>query len=279
MANYPDSLAIEVEDLTVAYQEKPVLWDVDLSVPTGVLMAIVGPNGAGKTTLIKVILGLVRSAAGRVSIYGQSYAVQRRLVGYVPQRGSVDWDFPTSVLDVVMMGRYGALGWIRRPRSKERALALEALEKVGMQDFAHRQISQLSGGQQQRVFLARALVQDAQIYFMDEPFQGVDATTERAIVSLLQELRRAGKTLVVVHHDLQTVTDYFDWVTLLNVRRIASGPVKEVFTEQNLRLAYGGRVAFLNRNRNELVNTQADPQVIETDKGLPEVGNAHSGVG
>ena len=279
MANYPDSLAIEVEDLTVAYQEKPVLWDVDLNVPTGVLMAIVGPNGAGKTTLIKVILGLVRSAAGRVSIYGQSYAVQRRLVGYVPQRGSVDWDFPTSVLDVVMMGRYGALGWIRRPRSKERALALEALEKVGMQDFAHRQISQLSGGQQQRVFLARALVQDAQIYFMDEPFQGVDATTERAIVSLLQELRRAGKTLVVVHHDLQTVTDYFDWVTLLNVRRIASGPVKEVFTEQNLRLAYGGRVAFLNRNRNELVNTQADPQVIETDKGLPEVGNAHSGVG
>ena len=251
MANYSGSLAIEVEDVTVAYRETPVLWDVDLNVPTGVLMAIVGPNGAGKTTLIKVILRLVHPAAGRVSIYGQSYAAQRRLVGYVPQRGSVDWDFPTSVLDVVMMGRYGALGWIRRPRSKERTLALEALEKVGMEAFAARQISQLSGGQQQRVFLARALVQDAQIYFMDEPFQGVDATTERAIVSLLQELRAAGKTLVVVHHDLQTVIDYFDWVTLLNVRRIASGPVKEVFTEKNLRLTYGGRVAFLNRNMHE----------------------------
>ena len=256
MANYSGSLAIEVEDLTVAYRETPVLWDVDLNVPTGVLMAIVGPNGAGKTTLIKVILRLVHPAAGRVSIYGQSYAAQRRLVGYVPQRGSVDWDFPTSVLDVVMMGRYGALGWIRRPRSKERTLALEALEKVGMEAFAARQISQLSGGQQQRVFLARALVQDAQIYFMDEPFQGVDATTERAIVSLLQELRAAGKTLVVVHHDLQTVIDYFDWVTLLNVRRIASGPVKEVFTEKNLRLTYGGRVAFLNRNMHEHDETQ-----------------------
>ena len=256
MANYSGSLAIEVEDVTVAYRETPVLWDVDLNVPTGVLMAIVGPNGAGKTTLIKVILRLVHPAAGRVSIYGKSYAAQRRLVGYVPQRGSVDWDFPTSVLDVVMMGRYGALGWMRRPRSKERTLALEALEKVGMEEFAARQISQLSGGQQQRVFLARALVQDAQIYFMDEPFQGVDATTERAIVSLLQELRAAGKTLVVVHHDLQTVIDYFDWVTLLNVRRIASGPVKEVFTEKNLRLTYGGRVAFLNRNMHEHDETQ-----------------------
>lgn len=256
MANYPGSLAIEVEDLTVAYRDEPVLWDVDLNVPTGVLMAIVGPNGAGKTTLIKVILGLVGSAAGRVSIYGQSYAAQRRLVGYVPQRGSVDWDFPTNVLDVVMMGRYGALGWIRRPKSKERKLALEALEKVGMEAFASRQISQLSGGQQQRVFLARALIQDAQIYLMDEPFQGVDATTERAIVSLLQELRAAGKTLVVVHHDLQTVEDYFDWVTLLNVRRIASGPVNEVFNEKNLRLTYGGRVAFLNRNGNAHDETQ-----------------------
>jgi manganese/zinc/iron transport system ATP- binding protein len=240
--------AIQVTDLTVAYQDKPVLWDVDLEVPSSTLLAIVGPNGAGKTTLIKAILGLVRAAAGQVLIYGQPYAEQRRLVGYVPQRGSVDWDFPTSVLDVVMMGRYGALGWIRRPRRRERELALEALDKVGMRAFADRQISQLSGGQQQRVFLARALVQDAQIYFMDEPFQGVDATTERAIVMLLQELRAAGKTVVVVHHDLQTVPEYFDWVTLLNVRRIASGPVEEVFTEQNLRLAYGGRVAFLRRD-------------------------------
>jgi manganese/zinc/iron transport system ATP- binding protein len=240
--------AIQVNDLTVAYQDKPVLWDIDLEVPPSTLMAIVGPNGAGKTTLIKAILGLVRPAAGQVLIYDQPYTEQRRLVGYVPQRGSVDWDFPTSVLDVVMMGRYGALGWIRRPGEQERELALDALDKVGMRDFADRQISQLSGGQQQRVFLARALVQDAQIYFMDEPFQGVDATTERAIVTLLQALRASGKTVVVVHHDLQTVPEYFDWVMLLNVRRIASGPVDQVFTEENLRLTYGGRIAFLSRN-------------------------------
>jgi manganese/zinc/iron transport system ATP- binding protein len=242
------SAAIEVTDLTVAYHEKPVLWDVDLDVPPGVLMAVVGPNGAGKTTMIKSILGLIKPAAGQVLIYGKPYQEQRKLVGYVPQRGSVDWDFPTSVLDVVTMGTYGSLGWIRRPGRSEREKALSALEQVGMQSFAQRQISQLSGGQQQRVFLARALVQNAQVYFMDEPFQGVDATTERAIVSLLQALRAAGKTVVVVHHDLQTVPEYFDWVTLINVRRIASGPVKDVFTEKNLRLTYGGRVAFLSRN-------------------------------
>jgi manganese/zinc/iron transport system ATP- binding protein len=239
--------AIEVEDLTVAYGEKPVLWDVDLTVPRGVLMAVVGPNGAGKTTLIKSVLNLVGKAAGQVLIYGKSYPEVRRLVAYVPQRGSVDWDFPTSVEDVVMMGRYGALGWFRKPGAKERGLAAAALEKVGMARFAGRQISQLSGGQQQRVFLARALVQDADVYLMDEPFQGVDATTERAIVALLQELRAAGKTVVVVHHDLQTVPEYFDWATLLNVRLIASGPVERVFTDDNLRLTYGGHVSFIRR--------------------------------
>ena len=165
-------------------------------------------------------------------------------MGYVPQRGSVDWDFPTTVLDVVMMGRYGALGWFRRPGRAEREAAMRALEQVGMADFASRQISQLSGGQQQRVFLARALVQDAAIYFMDEPFQGVDARTEHAIVALLRELRAGGKTVVVVHHDLQSVPEYFDWVLLLNVRRIALGPVSEVFTEENLRLTYGGKLPF-----------------------------------
>ena len=237
--------AIEVTDLTVAYQDKPVLWDIDLDVPPGVLLSIVGPNGAGKTTLIKAILGLVRPAAGNVLIYDKPYDSQRRIVGYVPQRGSVDWDFPTNVLDVVMMGRYGALGWVRRPGKKERELAMQALEKVGMEAYTTRQISQLSGGQQQRVFLARALVQDATVYLMDEPFQGVDATTERAIVTLLQELRANGKTVVVVHHDLQTVTDYFDWVMLLNIRRIASGPVDETFTPDNLRETYGGRIAFM----------------------------------
>lgn len=242
--------AIEVTDLTIAYRDKPVLWDVDMEVPAGILMAIIGPNGAGKTTMIKSILGLIKPAAGQVLVYGKPYREQRHLVGYVPQRGSVDWDFPTSVLDVVMMGRYGALGWLKRPGASERAAALDALDKVGMKSFAERQISQLSGGQQQRVFLARALVQDAQLYFMDEPFQGVDATTERAIVTLLQELRSAGKTVVVVHHDLQTVPEYFDWVTMLNVRRIASGPVSEVFTEQNLRQTYGGKVAFLSADKN-----------------------------
>jgi manganese/zinc/iron transport system ATP- binding protein len=242
-----ETTAIEVNDLTVAYQDQPVLWDVDLTVPEGTLMAIVGPNGAGKTTLLKAIMGLIQPAAGQVLVYGKPFREQRRLVGYVPQRGSVDWDFPTSVLDVVMMGCYGALGWLRRPGKAERARAMQALEKVGMQEFAARQISQLSGGQQQRVFLARALVQDARIYLMDEPFQGVDAVTERAIVTLLQDLRAAGRTVAVVHHDLQTVTEYFDRVTLINIRRIASGPVREVFNEENLRQAYGGKLALLSR--------------------------------
>jgi manganese/zinc/iron transport system ATP- binding protein len=242
--------AIDITDLTIAYKDKPVLWDVDMSVPSGILMAIVGPNGAGKTTMIKSILGLIKPAAGQVLVYGKSYPEQRHLVGYVPQRGSVDWDFPTSVLDVVMMGRYSTLGWVKRPGTAEKNAAMDALDKVGMVHYADRQISQLSGGQQQRVFLARALVQDAQLYFMDEPFQGVDATTERAIVTLLQDLRSKGKTVVCVHHDLQTVPEYFDWVMMLNVRRIACGPVDEVFNEQNLRTAYGGKVAFLSADEN-----------------------------
>ncbi|MQA91804.1 MAG: ATP-binding cassette domain-containing protein [Gemmatimonas sp.] len=237
--------AIEVRDLTVAYRDTPVLWDVDLDLPAGVLMAIVGPNGAGKTTLIKAILGLVEPAAGLVLVNGSPYRSERRAVAYVPQRGSVDWDFPTSVLDVVMMGMYGRLGWLRRPGKAEREAGMQALEKVAMADFAGRQISQLSGGQQQRVFLARALAQDASIYLMDEPFQGVDATTERAIVVLLQELRSQGNTVAVVHHDLQTVPEYFDWVLLLNVRRIAAGTVAEAFTDENLRATYGGRVPYL----------------------------------
>ncbi|MBK9304171.1 MAG: metal ABC transporter ATP-binding protein [bacterium] len=240
-------MAVAVHDLTVAYRDKPVLWDVDLEVPPGLLLAVVGPNGAGKSTLLKAILGLVPAAAGQVLIHGEPLARVRDRVGYVPQRGSVDWDFPTSALDVVTMGTYRRLGWLRRPGRREREAALAALERVGMAAFADRQISQLSGGQQQRVFLARALVQDTDVTFMDEPFQGVDAITERAIVDLLKDLRARGRTVVVVHHDLQTVPDYFDWVTLLNVRRIASGPVAEVFTEENLRLTYGGRVGFLER--------------------------------
>jgi manganese/zinc/iron transport system ATP- binding protein len=247
--NGDSGLAIEVADLTVAYGERPALWDVDLDVPTSTLMAIVGPNGAGKTTLIRAVLGLVKPAAGTVRVFGRSYREQRRLVAYVPQRGTVDWDFPTSVLDVVTMGRYGSLGWLRRPGRPEREAALAALEQVAMADYADRQISQLSGGQQQRVFLARALVQGAHVYLMDEPFQGVDATTERAIVHLLQQLREDGRTVVAVHHDLQTVPEYFDSVTLLNVRVVASGRVEEVFTDENLRATYGARAAFLGDGR------------------------------
>ncbi|TFH36269.1 MAG: metal ABC transporter ATP-binding protein [Anaerolineales bacterium] len=247
----PDACPISVEDLTVAYKEEPVLWDVDLEVPQGTLMAIVGPNGAGKSTLIKSILGLVEPAAGRVRVYGQPYADQRHMLAYVPQRGTVDWDFPTNALDVVTMGRYGRLGWVRRPGARERALAQAALVSVGMQDFADRQISQLSGGQQQRVFLARALIQDAQIYLMDEPFQGVDATTERAIIQVLETLRQQGRTVLAVHHDLETVPEYFDRVLLLNVRAIASGVVAEVFTPENLRKTYGGRMELLEKHGRE----------------------------
>jgi len=237
--------AVHVEDLTVSYRDKPVLWDIDLTVPQGVLMAVVGPNGAGKTTLLKSILGLVKPVAGTVSILGRPYREQRKQIGYVPQRGTVDWDFPTTVMDVVLMGTYGQVGWIRCPKAIHREAASRALERVGMIDFARRQISQLSGGQQQRVFLARALVQDALVYFMDEPFQGVDAVTEKTIVELLRELRAAGRTMFVVHHDLGTVPEYFDWVTLLNVRKIVSGPVSEAFTPANIQTAYGSRTHVL----------------------------------
>jgi manganese/zinc/iron transport system ATP- binding protein len=256
--------AIDVADMTAVYHEQPVLWDVDLRVPAGVGMGIGGPNGGGKTSLIKCVLGLIRPVAGSVQIQGKTYKEHREAVAYVPQRGSVDWDFPTNVLDVVEMGRYGALGWLKRPGKKERDAAMTALETVGMASFANRQISQLSGGQQQRVFLARALAQDADIYLMDEPFQGVDATTERTIVQLLRELRAIGKTVVAVHHDLPTVPEYFDWVTLLNVRKIASGPVDEVFTDENLRATYGGVVAFVDRPGNGNGHT-ADPLGLEDD--------------
>lgn len=234
-----EKIAVQVDDLTVAYDYKPVLWDIDLSVPEGVLMAIVGPNGAGKSTLIKTILGIIKPIAGSVSIFGEPYKNQRKMVAYVPQKGSVDWDFPTTAFDVVLMGTYGSLGWIKRPGAREKKIALEAMEKVDMLSFRNRQISQLSGGQQQRVFLARALAQDASIYFMDEPLQGVDATTEIAIINILKELRKAGKTVIVVHHDLQTVPEYFDWVTFLNVKKIATGPVKDIFNDDNLTQTYG----------------------------------------
>lgn len=240
--------AVEVEDLSVAYDVRPVLWDVDLDVPIGTLLAIVGPNGAGKSTLLKAILGLVKTATGSVTYFfdDEKGANRRNRIAYVPQSSSVDWDFPTTVLDVTMMGRYGRLGWIRRPSKKDKEIAMEMLKKMGMESFATRQISQLSGGQQQRVFLARALAQEADIYFMDEPFKGVDVKTAAIIFELLKNLRDAGKTVIVVHHDLQTVKDYFDWVTLLNIRVVASGPVEEVFTDENLRKTYKSDVGVLN---------------------------------
>lgn len=236
---------VELDNVTVAYHKKPVLQEISLQVPEGKLIGIIGPNGAGKSTLIKTILGLVPRASGDISIYGKDYKDQRTRIGYVPQRGSVDWDFPTSALDVVLMGRYGRIGLLKRPKKADVEMAKAALEKVGMLDYAKRQISQLSGGQQQRVFLARALCQDADIYFMDEPFAGVDAATERAIMTLLAELKEKGKTVLVVHHDLQTAEDYFDWILLLHLRKIAFGPAENVFTIENLQKTYGGKLTFL----------------------------------
>jgi len=237
---------LDIHDVTVAYHRRPVLWDVDLTLHQPQLAAIVGPNGAGKSTLIKAVLGLVPMASGRVEVFGQPVANVRRRIGYVPQRESVDWDFPVSVLDVVLMGTYGQLGWFRRPGAVQREQARRCLEKVGLASYEKQQIGQLSGGQQQRVFLARALVQQADIYFMDEPMAGVDAATERMIFQVLQELREQGKTIIAVHHDLRTVPQYFDYVVLLNVRLVAAGPRELVFTPENLKKTYGGRLAVLD---------------------------------
>ncbi len=230
--------AIKIFDLTVSYDLKPVLWDIDLEIPLGALVAVVGPNGAGKSTLIQAILGLVKRVSGEVSFLDQPYQNVQKRIAYVPQRGSVDWDFPTTVEDVVLMGRYGHIGWIKRPRKVDRDKVEDALKKVDMLAYRHRQISELSGGQQQRVFLARALVQEADIYLMDEPFVGVDAKTEKAIVTILKALKNDGKTVVVVHHDLQTVREYFDYVTLLNRKVIAFGLVDDVFSDDLIRKTY-----------------------------------------
>ena len=254
-----DSVAVEVHDMTVAYHKKPVLWDIDLLLPSGHLIAVVGPNGAGKSTLLKAILGLIPKASGKTEIFGKPLEHVRSMVGYVPQRESVDWDFPIDAMGVVLMGRYGRLGWLRRPGKADHHAAMTALERVGMADFATQQISQLSGGQQQRVFLARALAQDAAVYFMDEPFAGVDASTERAIVEVLRTLRAAGKTVIAVHHDLQTLAEYFDHVVLLNMRLVASGPTRDVFTHDNLQKTYGGRLTLLDEAA-EAVRRSATPR-------------------
>lgn len=238
--------ALEIHDLTVAFDRKPVLWNVDLTIPQGKLVGIIGPNGAGKSTLIKAVMGILPLSSGYVKLFEQDMEEVRPRVSYVPQRESVDWDFPASVMDVVLMGRYGKLGLFRRPRKADHDIALDCLRKVGMEAFATRQISQLSGGQQQRTFLARALAQQADIYFMDEPFAGVDAATEKTIINLLKGMTQAQKTVIVVHHDLHSVSQYFDWVIMLNTRLIAYGPTQSTFTQKNLHETYGGKLTILS---------------------------------
>ncbi len=234
---------LSIRGLTVSYGEKPAVFSVDMTVKPGQMTAIIGPNGAGKSTMLKAALGIVPPVSGRVQVFGRALDEQRARIAYVPQRASVDWDFPTRVIDVVLMGLYRELGLLGRIKASHRAKAMDCLDRVGMGDFAERQIGQLSGGQQQRVFLARALAQGADLYLLDEPFAGVDAATEKAIISVLKSLREAGKTVVVVHHDLATVTEYFDNVFLINTRRVAEGTVAEAFTEATLQVAYGGRLA------------------------------------
>jgi manganese/zinc/iron transport system ATP- binding protein len=237
--------ALEVHDLTVAFDRKPVLWNIDLTIPQGKIVGIVGPNGAGKSTLIKAVMGILSLSSGYTRLFDQPINDVRHRISYVPQRESVDWDFPASVMDVVLMGRYSKIGLFKRPRKADRDAALDCLKKVGMEAFANRQISQLSGGQQQRTFLARALAQHADIYFMDEPFAGVDAATEKTIINLLRDMTNSGKTVIVVHHDLQSVKNYFDWVIMLNTRLVASGPTEETFTQENLHETYGGKLTLL----------------------------------
>lgn len=239
------SLPLSVRDVTVAYHRKPVLLNVTLDIPAGALVGLVGPNGAGKSTLLKAVVDMVPRISGQVMIFGQPYPYSRGRLAYVPQRESVDWDFPATALDVVLMGTYGRLGWFRRVGRTEREQALAALAQMEIDHLAKRQISQLSGGQQQRTFLARALVQQADLYLMDEPFAAVDAATEKAIVQLMRGLQKQGKTIIVVHHDLHTVPEYFDHLVLLNQVLVAAGPMEQVFTKDNLQRTYGGRLTLL----------------------------------
>jgi len=236
---------IEIHDLTISYHKRPVLWGIDLDIPEGALVGIIGPNGAGKSTLIKGVMGMLPLASGYVKIYVEDLQRRRKDIAYVPQRESVDWDFPVTVRDVVMMGRYGELSLFGRPSKADKAKVEEALDQIGMAGYADRQIGNLSGGQQQRVFLARALAQDARIYLMDEPFVGVDAATERVIIDLLRALRSKGNTVVVVNHDLQAAKDYFDYLLLINMRKVAFGPTSEVFTPELLQKTYGGKLTIL----------------------------------
>jgi manganese/zinc/iron transport system ATP- binding protein len=238
--------AVEIRDLMAGYAGKPVLWGINADIPSRQLTCIIGPNGAGKSTLLKAILNLVDHQARILKILGKSLEEVRHKISYVPQRETVDWDFPATAYDVVLMGRYAKMGLFSRPSKADKFLALEALEKVGMHNFADRQIRQLSGGQQQRVFLARSLAQQAELYFLDEPFAGVDAATEKTILGLLQEMTREGKTIIAVHHDLNSAGTYFNHALLLNMRLIAQGPIEEVLSSQNLQATYGAKLTVLS---------------------------------
>ncbi|MBC8049996.1 MAG: ABC transporter ATP-binding protein [Chitinophagales bacterium] len=232
----------KVSKLTAAYNNKPVVFDVSFTAPRNALAAIIGPNGAGKSTFLKAALGLTPKLAGETRVFGKPLTKSRREIAYVPQRASVDWDFPANVFDVAMMGLQAEIGWLRWPKSEHKARVMAALESVSMQDFARRQIGQLSGGQRQRVFIARALVQNADVYLLDEPFAGVDAATEAAIMDVFRDLKRRGKTVICVHHDLATVRDYFDYVMLMNVMNVSEGPTAKAFTPETLAKAYDGRL-------------------------------------
>lgn len=241
-----NSTALQTYQLTVNYDKTPALWDVSLEIPKGNLIGIIGPNGAGKSTFIKTVLGLITPISGKIEFFGHPFKEVRQRIAYVPQRESVDWDFPITVRDLTLMGRYGRLGIFRWPRKADWAAAEHYLDIIGMVQYADRQISQLSGGQQQRVFIARALLQEADIYFMDEPFAGIDLASETLIMNLLRELIKQGKTIFVVHHDLNTIESYFDWLIMLNMRLIASGPVKKVFTSEMLHSTYGKSYALFD---------------------------------
>tara|TARA_B110000046_G_C12980247_1_gene392977 strand:- start:247 stop:1038 length:792 start_codon:yes stop_codon:yes gene_type:complete len=251
-----EKCAIEVHNLTTTYGGSPVLWDVDFELPAGQIIGVIGPNGSGKTTLLKTIMGLLEPSSGYVKIFNEDLSKMRERIAYVPQRESVDWDFPASVFDVVMMGRYRKNNLFKRTNKIDLEIVEDCIEKVGLTEFRDRQIAQLSGGQQQRVFIARALAQKAEIYLMDEPFVGVDSATENSILNLLEEMRNTGKTVLIIHHDLQTVSDYFDYLVLLNTRLIAKGNPQDVLTKENLTNAYGGQLTLLAKVANLIKENQ-----------------------
>ncbi|KML43015.1 metal ABC transporter ATP-binding protein [Cytobacillus firmus] len=238
--------AISIQDLHVSYFGNEAVTGVSLSVNTGNLVGIIGPNGAGKSTFLKAMLNLIPKDKGAVTVLGKPITEVRKSIAYVPQRNDIDWDFPITVLDAVLIGTYPHLKLFRRPKKKDKEWAMECLQRVGMQEFSKRQIGELSGGQQQRVFLARALAQKADLFFLDEPFVGVDVSSEETIVHILKELCRQGKTVIVVHHDLSKANDYFNQLILLNKELISFGTVEEVFKPDVIAKAYQGQFAFMN---------------------------------